>query len=294
MDQTIMDTLCICYNPKSGGGTVKADIEKAFGRFKARLIFVKLDANVDNGIADALKQGAKVLVAAGGDGTVNAIAQQAVTHNMPMAVMPTGTLNHFAKDIGMPSDLEAAAAAITRGHLKRIDYASVNGTVFLNNSSLGLYPRLVRKRDRKADTVGKWPAAGIALWHSLSNLRIMHLKFDIDGQTSVYHTPLVFVGNNDYHPERMGFTNRDQLSDGVLSLHIVRAQSIWGLCKLVVRLGFGKSPSSDQFVNQECTSFTITSSKPQIDVSMDGETKYFTTPLKYQIHAHGLQLCAPK
>src|SRR4051794_7176429 len=117
----------------------------------------------------AVSEGTAGLVAAGGDGTVNTLASVAVDADVPLGVLPQGTLNHFAKDLGIPTDLDQALEVVLAGHTRRVDVGEGSGRIFVNNSSLGVYPRIVRLRERYgARGPGKWLAAP---WATLAVLR---------------------------------------------------------------------------------------------------------------------------
>src|SRR5919107_358211 len=117
----------------------------------------------------AVERGTSGLIAAGGDGTVNTLANVAIEADVPLGVLPQGTLNHFAKDLGMPTDLDGALAVVLAGHTRRVDVGEVCGRIFVNNSSLGVYPRIVRLRERFG---GRGPAKWLAAaWATLAVLR---------------------------------------------------------------------------------------------------------------------------
>ena len=111
----------------------------------------------------AARQKPWAIVAGGGDGTINAVASTLVGSNIALGVLPLGTLNHFAKDLNIPLELEAAAHNIIAGHASQIDVGEVNGRIFLNNSSLGLYPTLVRQRKKQQEQLGARQVAGLCL-----------------------------------------------------------------------------------------------------------------------------------
>jgi diacylglycerol kinase family enzyme len=143
-------------------------------------------------------KGVDALVAAGGDGTVGTAAAAVADTGFPLGVLPMGTLNHFARDAGIPLDLKEAAAAIAAGRTRRVDAAEVNGHLFVNNSAVGLYPMLVRNRDAQQRQLGRTKrramlvASARALWRFSS--RRLTLRFA--GMKAPVETPLLFVGNN--------------------------------------------------------------------------------------------------
>ncbi len=145
------------------GDNVKA-AELLAGIFKADQIEVDISlarsgAEVVELASEAVRESYNVIVAAGGDGTINSVAAAVIDSDKVLGVLPLGTFNHFARDVGIPSDLEQAARTIIAGHIIEVDAAEVNNRIFLNNSSLGLYPMIVREREKHQRLgFGKWPA----------------------------------------------------------------------------------------------------------------------------------------
>src|SRR5215210_8066918 len=144
----------------------------------------------------AVREDCNPIVAGGGDGTINAVASQIVGTNRTLGVLPLGTLNHFAKDLGIPLDLEGATANLLEGHVEQVDVGEVNGRIFLNNSSLGLYPSIVRHREKQQERLGrgKWPAF---IWATLTMLKrypFLNVRLSTDKEELLRRTPFIFVG----------------------------------------------------------------------------------------------------
>src|SRR5438067_3016954 len=182
-----------------------------------------------------------IVVAAGGDGTVSAVAAALAGTDKILGVLPLGTLNHFAKDLGIPLDLEEAVRVCINGSVARVDVGEVNGHVFVNNSSLGLYPSIVRFRDRQRARLGlsKWLAF---VWATLSVLRrypFMSVRLSTDDTQLLRRTPFVFVGNNEYQMEGLSLGARSCLDKGELSLHVAHRTGRLGLLRFAVRALFG-------------------------------------------------------
>ena len=156
------------------------------------------------------------------DGTVSAVASALAGSNAILGILPMGTLNHFAKDMHIPLDLEAAVATITRGKTAHCDVGEVNGRIFVNNSSLGLYPSMVFERDLQQRRTGrsKWTAVFWASLTVLRRFRSVRVRMKINGQTCVRKTPFVFVGNNEYEIEGLNVGTRSCLNSGHLSLYV--------------------------------------------------------------------------
>src|SRR2546423_730027 len=186
----------------AGGEALARTLTEAFASCdaRARVRIAREGAEVLSLTRRALSNGAGAIVAGGGDGTIAAVASQLVGTHRALGVLPLGTLNHFAKDLGVPLNLEEAARNVCEGRVARVDVGEVNGQVFVNNSSLGLYPRIVRRRDklqaREGD--GKWKAFFRAAFAVLRRYPFLRVRLNADGREIVRETPFVMIGNNEY------------------------------------------------------------------------------------------------
>jgi diacylglycerol kinase family enzyme len=144
----------------------------------------------------ALQDGASVVVAGGGDGTISTVASVLAGTGTALGVLPLGTLNHFAKDLQIPLGIDAAIRTIVAGHTTDVDMAELNGRLFINNASIGLYPRMVWERDRqRRGGRRKWLALAVAAARVWRHYRRVRVVLQQDGQRRTVHTPFVFVGN---------------------------------------------------------------------------------------------------
>ncbi|MGI9164873.1 MAG: diacylglycerol/lipid kinase family protein [Pyrinomonadaceae bacterium] len=237
----------------------------------------------------------EIVVAGGGDGTINAIAGAVVDAGKTIGVLPLGTLNHFAKDLGIPLDLEAAANTIIAGHTVPVDVGEVNGQIFINNSSLGLYPRLVRERE-KHQRLGlrKWSAF---FWAALTVLRrypFLYVTFSADGRDFSHRTPLVFVGNNEYEMESLNVGTRSCLNAGKLSVYITRETGRLGLLRLAFRAFFGGLRNDKDFIALCSKEIWIKTKHRRLRVAMDGEVTLMQPPLHYRIRPLSLRVLVPE
>ena len=164
------------------------------------------------------ESGCRTIVAAGGDGTVSAVASAVVGTPAALGVLPLGTLNHFAKDAGIPLMLDTAIETIIAGHTKLVDVGEVNGRIFINNSSIGLYPAIVQQRDRhQRRGLSKWTAFARALYTVMRRMPHFHASLHADGKyDGTDKTPFIFVGNNPYHASGLQIGERQQLDSGRL------------------------------------------------------------------------------
>lgn len=243
----------------------------------------------------AVREGHDVVVAAGGDGTVNAVAAQVAGTKSALAVVPMGTLNHFARDAGIPLDIEGAVRTIAANHRSRVDVGVVNGRIFVNNSSIGLYPTLVIRREnrRRRQGSGKWTAL---FWASLTVLRkhpMLDLTLKANGSVTHQRTPLVFIGNNEYMIEGPQAGRRNGMQDGKLAIYVTRRHGRRGLVALGLRSMFGSLRDALDLEAFTTTDMTIASRRRHLAVATDGEVSIMETPLRYENRPAALEVVVP-
>lgn len=244
--------------------------------------------------ADAVSRGAQVLVAAGGDGTVSAVAAAVAGTPTALAVLPMGTLNHFAKDAGVPLDVTEAAEVALRGRVEPVDVAEVNGRVFVNNASIGLYPHALRERERRMATGGSKPVATVqAAGTALRNLRTHHLLLGVDGRPMARTTSFVFVGNNAYETGLAGLGSRPSLTGGRLAVYTVRRPGRGAVLGLAARALAGRLDQAQDFESHTARDVVVDSRRPRVRVGIDGELCTLATPLRFTIRPGALRLVRP-
>ena len=237
-----------------------------------------------------------LLIAAGGDGTISTAAGLLAGTQTVLGVLPFGTLNHFAKDLHIPLELEAAVANIIAGNAIEVDVGEVNGRVFINNSSLGLYPDIVRDRKRQETRLGrgKWRSL---VWASLAAFRrfpFLNVSIEVDGAKRVYATPLVFVGNNEYGMEEFKIGKRDRIDRGQLSVYIVKRGDRAGLVRLAIQALVGRLRQARDFEALSTTGVVIETRHARILVATDGEAEPMETPLHYRTRPRSLRVLVPR
>lgn len=241
------------------------------------------------------KGNAEIIVAGGGDGTISAVAAEAMKAGKTLGILPLGTLNNFSKDLQIPQDLEEAVRVIAEGHTKQIDVGEVNGRIFVNNSSIGLYPRLVRKRVRQQRLGrGKWWAAFWAALRILKRSPFFAVRMKTEKDKRIIKTPFVFVGNNEYEMDFFNIGRRTKLDDGKLSVYFLHRNGRKGLFLLFVRTIFGRLRQTADFEEINTGEITIETKKKRLLVAFDGEIKKLETPLVYKIHPKVLRVIVPK
>jgi diacylglycerol kinase family enzyme len=235
----------------------------------------------------------KTLVVGGGDGTLGSVASTVAGTDVVLGVLPLGTLNHFARDLALSNDLEAAMDIITAGHVEEIDVAEVNGRVFLNNSSIGIYPFLVAERttEQKRLGVGKLAALGPALLLTLRGKSWQRVRISIDGNGREQRTACVFVGNNFYDLRTLG--HRGSLTSGDLCIYVVKQQSWLGLGLLPFKIALGLIDPVRDVELFRVQSLEIKARRRHLRIAMDGETVEAIPPLHYRIRPRSLRVLAP-
>jgi YegS/Rv2252/BmrU family lipid kinase len=278
---------------EDGGAAIAAALQ-ARG-VPARIVMLAPDADIAATVDGLLHAGTRRVIAAGGDGTVNAVASRLLGRDVALGILPMGTLNHFARDLGIPPELKAAVEVIAAGRLRQVDVGEVNGKAFLNNSSIGLYPRIVIERDRAQRHLGagKWPALARATWHALRHPASFSATVHVDGRTIERRTPFVFVGNNCYVLEGFGIGRRTCLDGGVLALYVLRPKSIFGLLWLGLRALLGIGSHAKDFDAIEASDLEVMGRHRELEVATDGEVERTTTPVRYRIRPRALRVLAP-
>jgi diacylglycerol kinase family enzyme len=290
-------TARIIVNPKAGsrrGVEQVCNVLREAG-FNARVSTLAPGADLRELARAALKQRPAVLVAAGGDGTVSALADLVRGTITALGVVPLGTLNHFAKDLGVPLDPLAAARVIAAGKTRLVDVGEINGRAFINNASLGLYPGIVRERERQQRRLRRSKRAAM-LWATLAVLNrppLLELRLELDGGAQECRAPFVFIGNNDYHLERFEIGTRARLDAGMLNVYTTRCATAGGLVALALRAIFGRLRQADDFMESAVRSVRVESRRARLLVATDGEVRTMDTPLELRIRPRSLRVIVP-
>jgi diacylglycerol kinase family enzyme len=243
----------------------------------------------------AAESDAEVIVAGGGDGTISAVAAEVIKAGKVLGVLPLGTLNNFSKDLQIPPDLTEAIRVIVGNHVKKIDVGEVNGQTFINNSSIGLYPRIVRRRVKQQQKLGrgKWAAAAWAAWKVIRFAPLLRVRLMLHNMQFLRKTPFVFVGNNEYEMDFFKVGRRAALDEGELSVYFLRRGGRWGLVMLILRTIFGRLRQAKDFEGINTDEITIQTRKKRLWVAFDGEVAQMETPLIYKVIPLALNVIVP-
>lgn len=271
----------LVHNPRSGTALAVTELDKHFADAGITLVdHVAIGPNLDKDLQPYLDQTKTVVAVYGGDGTQSAVANLATNKPVVIAPLAGGTLNHFVKDLGIPTHLPEALASLRNAKPRKIDVAQVNDNIVINNSSIGLYPSALQMRDEMTrKSIAKWPAAIIA--SVKASWRYKSYEISIKGET--FRSPFVFVGNNDYAIEDSIIGDRDRVDQGILSVYAVESSGRRKLLWIIILAIFGKLQSANEVKIWKTDAVTIRAKTSHIRVSRDGEHETMDTPLEYRI-----------
>ncbi|MBM4536804.1 phosphatase PAP2 family protein [Rhodococcus hoagii] len=266
------DGMVVFVNPGSGSDddAVRTEVEQALP--KARIVEFDGDrdfaAQIDEIVA---ARSPKALGVCGGDGTVVTVAAAAVHHDLPLAVFPGGTLNHFARDAGV-GDVASTAAAIADGSAELVDLGRIRvdggeEATFVNTASLGGYPDSVRLRERWQPRLGKWPAAALAMARVLKSAQ--PLKVTIDGAEHAIW--MLFVGNGRYTPSDQVPMSRPEIHRGTLDVRYLLADHRFSRIRLVAAALTGTLGTSPTYAHRNAPSVSIEIDGDPVALATDGE-----------------------
>jgi diacylglycerol kinase family enzyme len=243
----------------------------------------------------ALDAHPEAVVAGGGDGTVSAVAAALAGTSTALGVLPLGTLNHFAKDAGIPLDLREAVQTVAARHSRRVDVARVNDRVFINNSSIGVYPSFVASRERlRQQGHSKWASFALATAEVLRRDAEVAVRLEGDLARIGARTPFVFVGNNEYFAEGLKLGGRTRLDAGRLHAYFAPPVRTRHLPKLFAQALFGYARRDHALQSVAGTELWVdTPLAPTIMVACDGELLTLATPLHYRSWPGALAVLVP-
>ena len=242
----------------------------------------------------AVRDGASLVIAGGGDGTISTVASVVAGSSATLGVLPLGTLNHFAKDLRIPLDLEGAARTIAGGHAIAIDVGDVNGRPFINNASIGLYPRLVWEREKeRRGGHRKWIAIAVAVRRLWQHYRRVRVVVRTEDQHRVVRTPFVFVGNNEYQLDGIRLGGRTRLDEGCLHLLMAPGMTRAELMRMLLAAFTARLHGEDHLESVTAAEVSIEARRRQIGVSLDGELWVARTPLSFRIRPGALRVLVP-
>jgi YegS/Rv2252/BmrU family lipid kinase len=292
----VAGSLTVILNPKSGmdrNGTPESAVSEALraGGIEAEIVSLQDGVDVQQVVRECLGRRCAAVIAAGGDGTVSAVGAALTGTDVPLGVLPTGTLNHFARDLGLPLDLKAAVEVIAGGQATSIDVAEVNGRVFLNNSSIGFYPTVVAERERLMSRgVRKRLALIRASLIAFARFPNLAVRVAADERSLTTRTPFVFVGNNEYEFSGFQAGTRARLSSGQLQLCLLADLKRRALLHIGLLALLGRAHTTPSLVTACAREVRVDTFRHRVRVALDGELVPMRSPLIYSIRPAALRV----
>lgn len=255
----------------------------------------RLHAALERARDRALRGEIDSAVIGGGDGSLRAASSVFGGSGVALGVLPLGTGNHFAKDLGIKLRLEDAVATIAAGLTRDVDLAEVNGETFINNSSIGIYPYMVidRERRRAEHKLAKWMAMVPAFFRMMRHFPRRRLRISAAGFERPYRTPCLFVGNNEYSMELFTARRRRRLDSGKLWLYVVKPREPLEFFWMVCRLCFGRMDQARDLDRFEVTEAEVGAKSSRLPVALDGDVHIMHTPLHYRSRPGALRVIVP-
>ncbi|MFI5843221.1 diacylglycerol/lipid kinase family protein [Catenuloplanes sp. NPDC051500] len=298
-----MKRVAVVYNARSGALLARADAspeDQLTELFRARGVQADLKpfdmSTLTADVRELLTNEPDALVVAGGDGTVRAVAERVLAHEgVPLGILPLGTMNLLARDLGVPGDLEGAADALLDAPVDRIDIATVNGEPFLHSSMLAMLPHLgrIRERSRGGKVFGKVRLVEKAL-RLVRRYPRMPLTIVVDGQEHTIRTRAVVVACNPLAAGPAPIPGRERLDAGLVAVYVTLERTSWDLVEVVAKLFNGGWRQDERIRAYEGKTVEVRSSKLALmSVMSDGEIAQLTTPLRYEIRPRALAVLAP-
>jgi len=284
-----------------GGGAAAADPEIASTIADAfRSAGLEADVElIDGGQCEVrsravAERGDDMLVVGGGDGTISAAASALVGTETLLGILPLGTLNHFARDLGIPAKVEEAVELIAKRPERRVDVAQMNDRIFINNSAIGLYPLMVVDRDAQRRRLGrsKKLAMIVASVRTLARFHHERLTLTVNDEKERVDTPLLFVGNNDYRVDIGAAGQRESVEDGRLSVLVMRKKTRRGFIAATIRALLNRAREDDLDHIDDVQTLRVSSRRSMLAISLDGEVVRVTPPLDYKIRHQVLRVIA--
>lgn len=278
-------------NPASGSAE---HVDRALRRAGCFDIRAVAPDEITQAARQAIADGATRIAAVGGDGTISAAAAAVANTGIALAIIPAGTFNHFARDHRIPTDLDDACRVASEGIVREADVAWVNGRLFLNTSSVGVYANFVRVRERLEPRLGYWTASAIAMVRTFARVRPFRVSLETDSVERDYETPLVFIGTGERELKLPKLGGR--LAGGRRGLHVIvvrgrtRARLV-ALSFAAAARGIratARTPHLDSFIVDRCTI-----EQRHSTVAVDGEIVTLDSPLRYEFGRGALRIVAP-
>lgn len=290
--------IAVLINSKANSAD-KIDIE-SFKSIASKLslnyqIFIKEPAEIEDTLKNIIQENYEVVMVAGGDGSIRSAAQFLYNTEVTLAIWPIGTFNHFAKTLNIPEDLEKNLQLIQKHTIRKVDLAEVNDHVFINNASIGLYPKILKVREKYTELFSRNKLFKIFLtiMNVFSPIAVYKIALEINNKQEVYDSLLIFLGNNYYSVDLEDFGERDTLAKEELSMYILKCKNKKEFFKILLKVLFRINKVEDYLEQYTIQSCCINANNKSVDIALDGEIFKMNTPLNFKTQPKALKVIAP-
>jgi diacylglycerol kinase family enzyme len=294
--------LVIVANPRAGSGDKRAELQAATDALAAQAHpheVCELDPSAgDAACRRAARRAVELggaLVAAGGDGTVNAAVNAAREANVPLGVLPMGTFNHFAREHGVPSEPAAAAGVLMSGALRPVSMGELNGRLFFNNAGFGLYTHAIRRRERAKRRFGRYRviAVAAAVGTLLAGQDPFTVHLVADDAAATVRTATVLVFCNALQLQTLGLDVGGCTQHGALAVALLRPTRLRDRLRLLLRSALRQLDADGRVQTLCAPAFEVHSARRVIEAVIDGETVRLPQPLRFRAVADAVRLIVP-
>jgi undecaprenyl-diphosphatase len=273
----------VVINQDAGGGDVSRTLRAELPAAE----IIEAEGDLGKVLREAADR-ATVLGVCGGDGTVNASAEVAVERNMPLLVIPGGTLNHFSRAIGLETAKDAIGA-YRSGGVVRVDVACAGERLFLNTASFGAYTELVDMRTRLEPRIGKWPALAVSAVRVLRHTEPTEVQ--IEGRR--LRVWFAFLGNCRYGSYGVAPTWRRHLADGLIDVRLIGAKRHIGKTRAVAALLIGHLHLMPDYRAWRATDLRVEGAEGSLRFASDGEIRTVEGPIELTKRRAALAVFGP-
>jgi diacylglycerol kinase family enzyme len=282
-------------NPSSGVKLPQVELEEAARGAGLEVVRITPSLDCPALVRARMNEGRRLFVAAGGDGTVNHVVQALANTEGVLGVIPVGTYNHFARDLGLPLDWREALDVALGGATKQVDLARANDRFFVNNISLGLYPELVSKREARGRDYPRWKARLFAAYSTLRKFPYIAVTLESEHHQEVVRTHVLMISNNTYDLGRIGIdAPRNGLEEGRLSVYWLPHVRRYKLMSFIAHYLAGRVHTTPGFRSFRTARLKVQSRKPHLRAGIDGEVATLETPLVVTIVPQSLLVKVPR
>jgi diacylglycerol kinase family enzyme len=245
---------------------------------------------------NAVADGHNLVLAGGGDGTIAGVASVIARTDSVLGILPLGTFNLLARELGIPADPESAARLCFEGAVQDLPMATVNGRPFLNNASLGLYPAMLRLRE---EAYHRWGRARLLAYLTampavLRRRRHLQIELVTGGEVARIHTPLLFAARSSEQIAQFGVAGMDCIKSGSIGFYILPPLSRLGLLSTGIRLVLRRLNIGRHMQFVCARELRVLTRRPYVNVAYDGEIERMRSPLSFSVQPHALRVLVPR